>query len=79
MNEPYKRTTDFIPQIKDSYGPCTNFKKCNQIGELGNGLCIFCWDKKSDGRLQEKYNIEDIRPSDKVISYVNFAGENKKE
>ena len=34
---------------EETYGECKR-RRCQNIGELGNGICQDCWDKGSDGR-----------------------------
>ena len=30
----------------ESFGACNNWRKCgNVVVQLGNGLCVDCWDK----------------------------------
>ena len=31
--------------IIETYGRCSKYKRCKNVGTLGNGLCQQCWDK----------------------------------
>lgn len=31
--------------VEESYGLCKR-RKCKNIGVLGDGLCVACWDKR---------------------------------
>ena len=33
-----------VEPIEESYGPCKKFYRCKNVGLLGNGLCVECWD-----------------------------------
>ena len=35
---------DAQEDVTETYGPCIRFHRCRNIGTLGNGLCISCWD-----------------------------------
>ena len=45
-----------LRQIKviESIGNCKNWKKCKNLDvELGNGLCVECWDKNLSKRFYD--------------------------
>ena len=33
--------------VEETYGPCIKFYKCRNVGVLGNGLCVDCWDRNN--------------------------------
>ncbi|MBI2020194.1 hypothetical protein HYS94_02125 [Candidatus Daviesbacteria bacterium] len=41
--------------MKDSVGKCI---KCNKHGDLGNGLCVRCWDRSLGDALGHYYSYE---------------------
>ena len=46
-----------LRQIKviESIGNCKNWKKCKNLDvELGNGLCVECWDKNLSKRFYDE-------------------------
>jgi hypothetical protein len=44
--EPARNYTP-IPDVKHTYGMC-NTRLCYAIGDLGDGICVNCWDRKRD-------------------------------
>ena len=48
-----------------SYGKCINFKKCGNIDDLADGLCLICWDKTS--YKDDEYREEEV--VDNMILY----------
>jgi hypothetical protein len=54
--------------IKESTGLC---KSCNQWAELGNGLCMACWDAQADGELcLYRKKLQEGRPLTEVENQV---------
>ena len=58
------RNHRFEPQVepvnlpKETYGECKK-PKCQNVGELGNGICQECWDKGAEGNSRmSKTNVE---------------------
>lgn len=48
FNRTVERNYDGIRLPEFSIGECKNAKRChNWKAELGNGLCLTCWDKKT--------------------------------
>ena len=33
-----------VEPILESFGPCAKFHRCKNVGLLGDGLCVECWD-----------------------------------
>ena len=33
-----------VDPVVESFGPCAKFHRCNNVGILGDGLCVECWD-----------------------------------
>lgn len=40
----YPRQYASQDSIAETYGPCSKFHRCRNIGVLGDGLCVSCWD-----------------------------------
>ena len=41
-------------QVQESIGNCKNRRKCKNLNvELGNGLCVECWDKNLSKRFYD--------------------------
>jgi len=48
-----RQRRDFVlTEIKETVGVCINSNSCKNFKAiLGNGLCIICWDKGYDKRI----------------------------
>ena len=46
-----------LPDV--TYGECTR-AKCTTVGELGNGVCVTCWDKGSDMKKKRRKKNKDV-------------------
>ena len=45
--------------IAETYGPCIRFNRCRNIGELGDGLCVNCWDGTNSSDTYKRESIAD--------------------
>ena len=45
--------------IVETYGPCIRFNRCRNIGELGDGLCVNCWDGTNSSDTYKRGSIAD--------------------
>ena len=52
MNEATLANSDTY--IEESEGACVNYSKCRNVGTLGNGLCMDCWDSSLHRKGRKK-------------------------
>ena len=55
MNEATLANSD--KYIEESEGACVNYHKCKNVGTLGNGLCMECWDGSLYRRGRKKPRV----------------------
>jgi DNA-binding NarL/FixJ family response regulator len=64
--------------VKESYGRCT---RCGKEGDLGDGLCVKCWDGQEYERQYQKRKQlfpgvadDDLSPREVEIARLIFEG-----
>ena len=55
MNEATLANSDTY--IEESEGACVNYSKCRNVGTLGNGLCMNCWDSSLHRKGRKKDHV----------------------